>query len=34
MDTQRGIDGALIPRSPGSTLVTVPEVPQRSAATR
>jgi hypothetical protein len=31
MDTQRRIDGAPIPQSPGSTLVTVPEVPQRSA---
>jgi hypothetical protein len=28
MDTQRRIDGAPVPRSP---LVTVPEVPQRSA---
>ena len=31
MDTQRRIGGAPIPQSPGSTLVTVPEVPQRSA---
>jgi hypothetical protein len=31
MDTQRGIDGTPIPQFPGSTLATVPEVPQRSA---